>query len=253
MSKVVKITESNLIKIIKNIINEQSEGEEGYYDITPEQYYKLLSSVGNHAHAIPSLPMFRGKGKLRVVGNLNLAGKPIKSLGELAISGQLDIRHTNIKSLEGVEYGVLGTYYGTPYAEEIERRRKQKEKNVADQRRIDDEWDLMDTDTEGEMAHAVFNYMVQEGQIDELSYPEVEEFIGLKKKLKELEDRIEIETDADVVDELTNDYDELQYDIDELEGRDNDVYGLVPDGSFFEMNEFKSISSNTPSESKQMT
>ena len=245
MSKVVKITESNLIKIIKNIINEQSEGEEGYYDITPEQYFKLLSSVGNHAHAIPSLPMFRGKGKLRVVGNLNLAGKPIKSLGELAISGQLDIRHTNIKSLEGVEYGVLGTYYGTPYAEEIERRRKQKEKNVADQRRIDDEWDLMDTDTEGEMAHAVFNYMVQEGQIDELSYPEVEELIGLKKKLKELEDRIEIETDADVVDELTNDYDELQYDIDELEGRDNDVYGLVPDGSFFEMNEFKSIHDDT--------
>ena len=130
MSRVVKITESNLIKIIKNIIKEQSEGEEDYYDITPEQYYKLLSSVGNHAHAIPSLPMFRGKGKLRVVGNLNLAGKPIKSLGELSISGQLDFRNTNIKSLEGVEYGVLGTYYGTPYAEEIERRKKQKEREM---------------------------------------------------------------------------------------------------------------------------
>jgi hypothetical protein len=103
----------------------------------------------------------------------------------------------------------------------------------------------MNTDTEGEMAHAVFNYMVGEGQIDELSYAEVEELIGLKRRLKELEDRIEVETDADVVDELTNDYDELQYDIDELEGKDNDVYGLVPDGSFFEMNEFKSIHDDT--------
>ena len=244
MSRVVKITESNLIKIIKNIIKEQSEGEEDYYDITPEQYYKLLTSVGNQAQAIPRLPMFKGK-RVRVVGNLDLNGKPIKSLGELTVTGKLNIPYTKIENLNGVEYGVLGTYYGTPYAEEIERRRKQKEKNLADQRRIDDEWDLMDTDTEGEMAHAVFNYMVQEGQIDELLYPEVEELIGLKKKLKELEDRIEIETDADVVDELTNDYDELQYDIDELEGRDNDVYGLVPSGSFFEMNEFKSIHDDT--------
>jgi hypothetical protein len=244
MSRVVKITESNLIKIIKNIIKEQSEGEEDYYDITPEQYYKLLTSVGNQAQAIPRLPMFKGK-RVRVVGNLDLNGKPIKSLGELTVTGKLNIPYTKIENLNGVEYSYLGTYYNTPYAEEIERRRKQKEKNLADQRRIDDEWDLMDTDTEGEMAHAVFNYMVSEGQIDELLYPEVEELIGLKKKLKELEDRIEIETDADVVDELTNDYDELQYDIDELEGRDNDVYGLVPGGSFFEMNEFKSIHDDT--------
>jgi hypothetical protein len=244
MSRVVKITESNLIKIIKNIIKEQSEGDDEYYDITPEQYYKLLTSVGNQAQAIPRLPMFKGK-RVRVVGNLDLNGKPIKSLGELTVTGKLSIPYTKIQNLNGVEYRYLGAYYNTPYAEEIERRRKQKEKNDADQRRIDDEWNLMDTDTEGEMAHAVFNYMVSEGQIDELSYPEVEELIGLKRRLKELEDRIEVETDADVVDELTNDYDELQYDIDQLEDRDNDVYGLIPDGTHWDMHEFRSIHDDT--------
>jgi hypothetical protein len=244
MSRVVKITESNLIKIIKNIIKEQSEGEEDYYDITPEQYYKLLTSVGNQAQAIPKLPMFKGK-KLRVTGNLDLNSKPIKSLGDLIVTGRLSIPYTKIENLNGVEYGDLGPYYNTPYADEVERRRKQKERNLADQRRNDDVWDLMETDTEGEMAHAVFQYMVQEGQIDELSYPEVEELIGLKRKLKELADRIEVETDADAVDELTNDYDELQYDIDQLEEKDNDVYGLVPNGTFFQMFEFKSIHDDT--------
>jgi hypothetical protein len=240
MSRIVKITESNLIKIIKNIINEESEGDNEYYDITPEQYYKLLVSVGNQAHAIPKLSMFKGK-KVRVVGNLDLNSKPIKSLGNLTVTGRLSFPYTKIENLNGVEYGNLGSYYNTPYEKEIQRRRKQKEKNDADQRKVDDVWDLMDTDTEGEMAHAVFKYMVREGNIDELSYPEVEELITLKKKLKELEDRIEVETDDDVVDELTNDYDELQYEIDELEDKNNDVYGLVPDGSFWEMNEFKSI------------
>jgi len=244
MSRVVKITESNLIKIIKNIIKEQSEGDDEYYDITPEQYNKLLTSVGNQAQAIPKLPMFKGK-KLRVTGNLSVSGKPIKSLGDLTVTGRLVISHTKIENLNGVKYGDLGPYYDSPYAEEIERRRKQKEKNDADQRRIDDEWDLMNTDTEGEMAHAVFNYMVREGQIDELSYPEVEELIGLKRRLKELEDRIEVETDDEMVDELTNDRDELLYDIEQLEDRDNDVYGLVPNGSFWEMNSFKSIHEDT--------
>ena len=145
MSRIVEIKESDLVGLIKTIIFEETEDQNNYYDLSPEQYYKLLRSVNFMAQAIPKLPMFKGK-KLRVNGNLNLSDKPIKSLGELSITGQLDIRNTNIKSLEGVEYGVLGTYYGTPYAEEIERRKKQKEREDADQRRIDDEWNLNDTD-----------------------------------------------------------------------------------------------------------
>ena len=245
MSRIVEIKESDLVGLIKTIIFEETEDQNNYYDLSPEQYYKLLRSVNFMAQAIPKLPMFKGK-KLRVNGNLNLSDKPIKSLGELSITGQLDIRNTNIKSLEGVEYGVLGTYYGTPYAEEIERRKKQKERDDADQRRIDDEWNLNDTDNTGSMAHAVFRFMVNEGDIDELDEDEIEELKSLEQKLEELQDRIDVESDADVVDELTNDYDELQYDIDELKSKNNDVYGLIPTGyNHYEMDTFRSIHDDT--------
>jgi hypothetical protein len=246
MSRVIKITESRLIKLIEKIVTEQSEVENEYYDITPEQYYKLLRSVNYQAQAIPKLPMFKGK-KIRVNGSVNLNGKPIKSLGEITINGTLTITGTQIKSLDGVKYDSLGAYYNTPYAEEIERRKKQKERDDADQRRIDDEWNLNDTNDTGEMAHAVFRFMVNEGDIDELDEDEIEELKSLEQKLEELQDRIDVETDADTVDELTNDYDELQYDIDELKSKNNDVYGLIPlvGYSHYEMDTFSSIHGDT--------
>ena len=145
MSRIVEIKESDLVGLIKTIIFEETEDQNDYYDLSPEQYYKLLRSVGNQAQAIPKLPMFKGK-KIRVNGDLNLIGKPIKSLGEIMITGTLSIAGTQIKSLDGVKYNFIGSYYGTPYAEEIERRKKQKERDDADQRRIDDEWNLNDTD-----------------------------------------------------------------------------------------------------------
>ena len=86
MSRIVEIKESDLVGLIKTIIFEETEDQNDYYDLTPEQYYKLLRSVGNQAQAIPKLPMFKGK-KIRVNGDLNLIGKPIKSLGEIMITG----------------------------------------------------------------------------------------------------------------------------------------------------------------------
>jgi prefoldin subunit 5 len=240
MSRIVEIKGGDLVNLIKTIIFEETEGDDQYYDITPDQYYMLLRSVNYQAQAIPKLPMFKGK-KLRVNGPVNINGKPIKSLGEITINGQLTIAGTQIKSLNGVEYNSLGAYYNTPYAEEIERRKRQKERDDADQRRIDDEWNLNDTDNTGERAHAIFRFMVNEGDIDELEENEIEELKSLEQKLQELEDRIDVEEDPDLVDELTNDYDELQYDIDELKSKNNDVYGLIPLGSHYEMDTFRSI------------
>ena len=241
MSRIIEIKGGDLVNLIKTIIFEETEGDDQYYDITPDQYYTLLRSVGNQAQAIPRLPMFKGK-KVRVNGSLNLRDKPIKSLGEITITGTLVIAGTDIKSLDGVKYNDLGAIYDTPYADELEKRKKQKERDDADQRRINDTWNLSDTDNTGERAHAVFQYMVNEGNIEELDEDEFLELQELEKKLEELGDRIDAEEDPDVVDELTNDYDELQYDIDELKSKNNDVYGLVPTGySHYEMDTFRSI------------
>ena len=184
MLKVIKITESKLIKLIKNIITEESESDVDYfdlssnsfYDMDSEQYNRLLVSVGNQAHAIPKLPMFKGK-KIRVVGNLDLRNKPIKSLGQIIVTGTLTITGTQIKSLDGVEYGSLGSYHNTPYADVIERRRKEKERSDADERREDREWDVNSSniDDVGLRANVAFRYMVSNGDIEELSYEEVEE------------------------------------------------------------------------------
>ena len=71
MKKIIKITENKLITLIKNIIVEESENN--YFEITPEQYHKLLVSVNFNAKVIPRLPMFKGK-KIIVNGNLSLNG-----------------------------------------------------------------------------------------------------------------------------------------------------------------------------------
>ena len=79
MSRIVEIKESDLVDLIKTIIFEETEDQNDYYDLSPEQYYKLLRSVNYVAQAIPKLPMFKGK-KLRVNGNLNLSDKQLEPL-----------------------------------------------------------------------------------------------------------------------------------------------------------------------------
>lgn len=246
MLRVIKITESKLIKLIKNIITEESESDEDYYDMDSEQYNRLLVSVGNQAHAIPKLPMFKGK-KIRVVGNLDLRNKPIKSLGQIIVTGTLTIAGSQIKSLDGVEYGSLGQHYGTPYAQEIERRREQKERSDANSRREDREWDVNspNIDDEGLRANVAFRYMVSNGDIEELSYEEVEELKNLEKQLDDLKERYDNVEEPDQVSELFDEISDLEDDIYELKSKNNDVYELVSSGSHYEMDSFKSIESST--------
>ena len=91
MKKVLKLTESNLIKLIKNIIKEQREQD------------TLLKNVYYQAHAIPKLRPFRGK-KLVIDGSLDF--KPFKDevhltdLGPIKVLGNIDISYTKIKSLD---------------------------------------------------------------------------------------------------------------------------------------------------------
>jgi len=184
MKKVVRINESDLIGLIKNIIIEQDDNVE-YEDFTPEEYMDLLKSVNYKAQAIPKFPDFRGK-KIRVNGNLSLMGlKQITNLGELIVTGDLNVRSTGIVSLEGVTVGGSLSYWDTPYSIELERRKEMALRQEAKQRREDDEWNLdnPEIDKEGIMANVVFEYMTQQGDIGYLTDSEREE-------LKEFEKRI---------------------------------------------------------------
>ena len=246
MKKVVRINENDLIGLIKNIILEQEDNIE-YEDFTPEEYMDLLKSVNYKAQAIPKFPDFRGK-KIRVNGNLNLRGlKQITNLGELIVTGDLNVSYTNISTLEGVTVGRGLSYYDTPYYVEMERRKERALIRAAEGRREEGVWNLdnPDIDDEGLMANAVFDYMIQEGDIGYLDESEREELRDLEERMEELEERINNEEDSEIVDELENEQNDLQSEIDELKDKDNDVYSLIPQGTHYNLYTFRSTHDGT--------
>jgi hypothetical protein len=135
MKKVLKLTESNLIKLIKNIIKEQGEEE---VVISPEEYYTLLKNVYYLAHAIPRLRPFRGK-KLVIDGSLDF--KPFQNeihltdLGNIKVNGSIDISYTKIKSLDDVEVTGTKRFWSTPYDVVITKRNQQKKYAEQDSKR----------------------------------------------------------------------------------------------------------------------
>jgi hypothetical protein len=184
MKKVVRINENDLIGLIRNIIIEQDDNVE-YEDFTPQEYMDLLKSVNYKAQAIPKFPDFRGK-KIRVKGNLNLIGlKQITNLGELIVTGDLNVRSSGIVSLEGVTVGGSLSHWDTPYQKELDRIKERALRRAAEGRREEGVWNLdnPDIDDEGLMANAVFDYMVQEGDIGYLDESEREELRDLEKRM----------------------------------------------------------------------
>ena len=243
MKKVLKLTESNLINLIKNIIKEQDEEE---VIISPEEYYTLLKNVYYQAHAIPKLRPFRGK-KLVIDGSLDF--KPFKDeihltdLGNIKVNGSVDISYTKIKSLDDVEATGTKRYWQTPYERVIQARKQKAKKDVQDSKREDDEWNLNDTDETGERANAAFLYAIGRGELRELDDDQKEELQNLKTRLSDLEQQMEDEEDEERYDELTDEFNEVQEEIDNLSGDDVvDVYDFYPSGSHYDMSSFESLS-----------
>jgi len=242
MKKVVRINEGELIGLIKSIILEQDDSVE-YEDFTPQEYMDLLKSVNYKAQAIPKFPDFRGK-KIRVKGNLPLAGlKQITNLGELIVTGDLNVRSSGIVNFDGVTVGGSLNYYDTPYYQELERKKERELRREAEGRREEGVWNLdnPDIDDEGLMANAVFEYMSQQGDIGYLSDSEREDLKEFERLMEELEEKIDNEEDPDVLDELDMERSDLQDDIDSLKRNDNDVYDLIPDGTHYELHSFRSV------------
>ena len=243
MKKVLKLTESKLIKLIKNIIKEQGEEE---VVISPEEYLTLLKNVYYQAHAIPKLRPFRGK-KLVIDGSLDF--KPFKDeihltdLGNIKVNGSIDISYTKINSLDNVEVSGSKRFWQTPYERVIQARKQKEKRDVQDSKREDNDWDLNNTDEEGEKANAAFLYAIGRGELRELDDDQKEELQNLKTRLSDLEQQMEDEEDEERYDELTDEFNEVQEEIDNLSGDDFvDVYDLYPYGSHYDMTSFESLS-----------
>ena len=165
--------------LIRKILSEQEDDK--YYTISAEEYTDLMKFTSYSGKALTKLKKFGGK-PLKIVGNLDLSSTPTDSLGNVAvIEGNLYINNTNVSDISGIDIMGYVRDYGTP----IERRRIAKEqqakRNLADERRKTNEWELETTDEIGEKAHALFEYLVGQGDIEE---PDEEQKIRIEKLKK---------------------------------------------------------------------
>jgi hypothetical protein len=242
MKKVIRLTESDLIKIIKTKLNEE---ETEIIEMPASEYLQLLSVTGYNGAALEKTRKFRGK-KIKVIGDLNLNAMPITNLGTIHITGSLRASNSGLSTLEGVTIDVGTLVYGTPYQKKLDRIRRQKEIDDAQERRENDEWNLNNTDEEGEKANAVFIYALRRGDLTGISDDDRERADDTQREIKRLENEQEnLDTEDDdwneKYDEITNKIDELQDEWDEIMSGKVDLYDLKPIYGNYSMSGFDSI------------
>jgi len=222
MSRKMRLTESELHKVIKRII-EQTEDE--YYRISPEDYLDMMKYASNNGNVFRKMKQYGGK-PLYITGDLDLSGKDVTDIGPIAyVDGSLDIRNTNVSDLGGLQVKKYISDGGSPR----ERIREKQELNAKlgeqESLRDSDEWALEQGDETGEKAHALFDNLVNNGEIDPLSDEDKEKLIILRRKLQDLEQEYEgIDDNDDRAYEVQEAIDETQTEIEELEENDADVY-----------------------------
>ena len=240
MTKIILKEEQ--MKLLVRILNEQ-DGD--YYYITPKELINLLE-LASYSTALLKPKNFEGK-NLYVQGDLNLSGAPLKSLGNIAyIDGSLNISNTSISDLGITKVKRYVNDYNTPI-EKI-RIRKEELAKLADagERREDGEWDLDNPkiDDEGLAANALFDYLVSQGDLDEMDEETKNE---IKTKKEEIERLIEegqgLDMDSEEREEIYDRITDLQNEIEELQEGVADVYYLIPQSyrSYGDLNNFEVI------------
>ena len=230
MNKRIQLNEKQLKQYIKRL-TEEVEGE--YYKISPEEYIELMRYGSYHGKAITKIKKFQGK-PLWITGNLNLEGTPTDSLGNVGyVDGTLNISRTNVSSIEGVKVKSYVSDYNSPR----ERIREKQELNAKlgqqESLRDSDEWALEQGDETGEKAQALFDNLVNVGEIEPLSDDDKEKLIILRRKLQDLEREYEeLGDNDDRVNDVQDAIDETQTEIEELEENDVDVYMMYPNSRY---------------------
>lgn len=224
MKKVV-LKYNDLIKIIQ----EQVNGE--YYDITPEKYLELMELAGYNGKGLSRIKKFQGK-PLRIIGDLNISGTPVKDLGNIAIvDGNLDISNTNVMSVDGID--IKGDVRDWNSGAHKARMRKIQLQKIADadNRRQEGEWSLNneDIDEEGLRANAVYEYLVMDGTVEEMTDEDKIEINRLKSQISKLTNDYDDEDDPELVDAIYDQIGELEEELDDLMVNKADVYILYPE------------------------
>jgi TolA-binding protein len=222
MGRKLRLTESELYKVIKKIV-EQTEDE--YYRISPEDYLDMMQYASYNGNVFRKMKKYGGK-PLYITGDLNLSGLPVKDIGPIGyVDGTLYIRDTNISDLGNLQVKNYISDSGTP--RERIRDKQELDTKLAQQEslRDSDEWALEQGDETGEKAHALFDNLVNNGEIEPLSEEDIEKLTILRRKLQDLEQEYEgLDDNDERAYELQETIDETQTEIEELEENNADVY-----------------------------
>jgi vacuolar-type H+-ATPase subunit I/STV1 len=222
MGRKLRLTESELYKVIKRIV-EQTEDE--YYRISPEDYLDVMQYASYNGNVFRKMKQYGGK-PLYITGDLDLGGKDVKDIGPIAyIDGSLDIRNTKVGDLGGLQVKKYISDGGSPRERIRERQELNAKLGEQESLRDSDEWALEQGDETGEKAHALFDNFVNVGEIELLSDEDKEKLTILRRKLQDLEQEYEgIDDNDERAYELQETIDETQTEIEELEENDVDVY-----------------------------
>jgi len=229
----IKLTESELRRLIMNIVEQtEDESEKQYHHLTPEKYLELMNIASYNGNFFKKIKQYKDK-PLWIDGDLNVNGLPIKYLGPIAgISGTLDISRTNISSIDGIQVIGYVSDYDTPRARIREKQELNAKLGEQESLREDEAWALTTGDETGEKAHALFQWLENNGDIDPLSEDDKEKLTILRNKLEVLEKEYDETEDDDRVTELTDAIEETQEEIDELEENDVDVYMMYANSRY---------------------
>ena len=116
----------------------------------------------------------------------------------------------------------------------------------AEERRIENEWQLgPDCPEEGLRAHALFNYLVNKNEIEELTNEDRIRIDQIKNEIVRLNTQYDEseEVETDLLDQISDLEDELE----ELESK-ADVYNMIPVGEHYKLQTFKIIPSDIEDE-----
>jgi TolA-binding protein len=222
MSRKLRLTESELYKVIKQIIKET---EDEYYRISPEDYLDVMRYASYNGNVFRKMKQYGGK-PLYITGDLDLGGKDVKDIGPIAyIDGSLDIRNTKVGDLGGLQVKKYISDSGSPRERIRERQELNAKLGEQESLRDSDEWALEQGDETGEKAHALFDNLVNNGEIEPLSEEDIEKLTILRRKLQDLEQEYEgLDDNDERAYELQETIDETQTEIEELEENNADVY-----------------------------
>ena len=222
MSNKIVLTNNDLHQIVKQI-KEQVEGD--YYKISPEEYLQLMSLGSYHGKAITKMKRFEGK-PLWITGDLNMSSTPTDSLGNVGyIDGSLNISNTNVSNISGTKVKSWVSDSNSPRERFREKEELNAKLTIQESLREEDEWNLSNGDETGEKAHALFDNLVNNGEIEPLSDEDKEKLTILRRKLQDLEQEYDNLDDNDErVYELQDAIDETDVEIEVLEENDVDVY-----------------------------